>query len=110
MGIARGFSAILIFGLTTSALLFVLTFPAHAACALDSTWCHGCGCKGGPGWRHIASGRCVGFRDLAKKCGDPPSELLCTFENAPGTGANRDCALAPAQPPDAPGRARKAVP
>jgi len=34
----------------------------------------------------------VGFKALAKVCGDPPS-LRCTFENAPGTGANRDCAL-----------------
>ena len=63
--------------------------------------CRGCGCKGGPGWRHIATGRCVGFRELASKCGDPPSSELCTFENAPGTGANRECALAPAVPPSA---------
>ena len=53
--------------------------------------CRGCGCKGGPGYRG-PDGRCVGFKALAKVCGDPPS-LRCTFENAPGTGANRDCAL-----------------
>ena len=78
--------------------------PASAACDVDRSFCKGCGCKGGPGWRHIATGRCVGFRELAAKCGDPPSDRLCVFENAPGTGANRDCALAPAVPPP-PGRA-----
>lgn len=82
-------------------LASVFAAPAFAACAVDPTPCRGCGCKGGPGWRHIASGRCVGFRELASKCGAPPSSELCTFENAPGTGANRECALAPASPPSA---------
>ncbi len=82
-------------------LALALPPSAFAACAVDSSYCSGCGCKGGPGWRYIATGRCVGFRELAAKCGDPPSELLCVFENAPGTGANRDCALAPAKPPAA---------
>lgn len=63
-----------------------------AGCVIDSSPCRGCGCKGGPGYRHLASGQCVGFRDLAKKCGDPPG-AACAFENAPGTGANRECAL-----------------
>jgi len=86
--------------LLAAGLAVALAAPdADARCVLDSAPCHGCGCKGGPGWRHIASGRCVGFRDLAAKCGDPPSVKLCIFENAPGTGANRDCALAPAVPP-----------
>ncbi len=75
------------------------TTPAPARCLLDRTPCHGCGCKGGPGWREIATGRCVGFRDIDQRCGRPPSPSLCVFENAPGTGANRDCALAPATPP-----------
>jgi len=88
-------------------LLFIASAavsPVRAACTVDTSFCRGCGCKGGPGWRHIASGRCVGFRDLAAKCGEPPSVKLCVFENAPGTGANRECALAPARPPsdDAP--------
>ena len=73
--------------------------PAAARCVLDPTPCRGCGCKGGPGWREIATGRCVGFRDIDQKCGRPPSTTLCVFENAPGTGANHDCALAPATPP-----------
>ncbi|PZQ10193.1 MAG: hypothetical protein DI565_20165 [Ancylobacter novellus] len=58
--------------------------------------CRGCGCKGGPGYRG-PDGRCVGFRNLAKVCGSPP-ETNCVFENAPGTGLNRDCALAPKTP------------
>jgi hypothetical protein len=57
--------------------------------------CHGCGCKGGPGYR-APDGHCVGFRELDKICGNPPSR--CVFENAPGTGENRECALAPRQP------------
>jgi hypothetical protein len=73
--------------------LLVAIPPAEARCVLEPTPCHGCGCKGGPGWRHIATGRCVGFRDLAAKCGEPPSPKLCIFENAPGTGANRDCEI-----------------
>ena len=82
------------------ALVFAALAPvAEARCVLDTSFCSGCGCKGGPGWRHIASGRCVGFRELAAKCGEPPSPLLCDFENAPGTGANRECARAPAVPP-----------
>jgi hypothetical protein len=57
--------------------------------------CHGCGCKGGPGYRS-PDGHCVGFKELDKVCGNPPSR--CVFENAPGTGENRECALAPRQP------------
>jgi hypothetical protein len=40
----------------------------------------------------------VGFRELDKICGNPPTR--CVFENAPGTGANRECALAPRRKPD----------
>lgn len=75
---------------------------AEAKCAPSTGCCHGCGCKGGPGWREMATERCVGFRDIDQKCGRPPSNRLCVFENAPGTGANRDCALAPATPPPSP--------
>ncbi len=92
-------AARLVCRLVTVLVLVIATTPAEARCVLDTSFCSGCGCKGGPGWRHIASGRCVGFRELAAKCGAPPSSLLCDFENAPGTGANRDCALAPAVPP-----------
>ncbi|MCO5734850.1 hypothetical protein [Rhizobium sp. SSA_523] len=66
--------------------------PAFAACP-ERPSCTGCGCKGGPGYRG-PDGRCVGFKALDRICGRPP-ETRCTFENAPGTGANRDCALQP---------------
>jgi hypothetical protein len=65
----------------------------QAACP-ERPPCHGCGCKGGPGYR-APDGHCVGFRELDKVCGSPPSR--CVFENAPGTGENRECALAPRQ-------------
>lgn len=53
--------------------------------------CEGCGCKGGPGYRG-PNGKCVGFKNLEKICGSPP-ETRCVFENAPGTGGNRECVL-----------------
>ena len=64
--------------------------PAKEACP-ERPPCQGCGCKGGPGYRG-PDGRCVGFKNLAKVCGEPP-DSRCVFENAPGTGENRDCAL-----------------
>ncbi|SEP13772.1 hypothetical protein SAMN05444123_108241 [Rhodopseudomonas pseudopalustris] len=74
-------------------LLFGAGFatPVAAAC-LDRPPCKGCGCKGGPGYRG-PEGTCVGFRELDRVCGKPPTR--CVFENAPGTGANKDCALVP---------------
>jgi hypothetical protein len=63
----------------------------HAACP-DRPACDGCGCKGGPGYRGPDQ-KCVGFKNLDKVCGNPP--VRCVFENAPGTGLNRTCALAP---------------
>jgi len=33
--------------------------------------------------------RAGGFKELDKVCGNPPSR--CVFENAPGTGENREC-------------------
>jgi hypothetical protein len=50
-------------------------------------------CKGKPGYR-APDGRCVAFKNLVKTCGAYPHSA-CTFENAPGTGANKECALAP---------------
>jgi hypothetical protein len=87
------FGGVLRIGLALAFLtapLAAIPLSAYAACP-DRPPCEGCGCKGGPGYRS-ADGRCVSFRELTRKCGDPP-ELRCTFENAPGTGANRECAL-----------------
>jgi len=85
--------AVLLALLTLAAV--ALPGSAAARCVLSTDHCSGCGCKGGPGWRENATGQCVGFRDIGRRCGDPPSSARCTFENAPGTGANRACALEP---------------
>ena len=87
-GARRRSGATAAFMLILPAILFT-GMPVHAACP-DRPACRGCGCKGGPGYRG-PDGRCVGFSSLDKICGRPP-ETRCTFENAPGTGANRDCA------------------
>lgn len=51
--------------------------------------CEGCGCRGGPGYRG-ADGRCVGWKDLAKKCGSPPTSR-CSAEgpNVANDGADK---------------------
>ena len=74
--------------------ILIITAQLHPAAAdgcPERPACHGCGCKGGPGYR-APDGHCVGFKALAHTCGTPPSER-CTFENAPGTGANAECAM-----------------
>jgi hypothetical protein len=43
--------------------------------------CHGCGCKGGPGYR-MPDGRCAGYANLIRECGPPP-HALCRRECAP---------------------------
>ncbi len=50
--------------------------------------CSGCGCRGGPGYRG-PDGRCVGFANMARVCGDPP-ETRCVREAAPKVG-EPDC-------------------
>jgi len=65
--------------------------PAFAQC-VELPPCKGCGCRGGPGYRSNATGQCVGYKTLEAKCGNPPT-LRCRFENAPGTGLNRECVL-----------------
>ncbi|MDB5597845.1 MAG: hypothetical protein JWM36_4806 [Hyphomicrobiales bacterium] len=76
-------------------LLVLVAAPglAHGETCPERERCTGCGCAGGPGYRG-PNGQCVGFKALVKVCGSPPT-LRCIFENAPGTGANRECALAP---------------
>jgi hypothetical protein len=76
----------------TAAALIAIPTALWAACP-DRPPCEKCGCKGGSGYR-APDGHCVGFRELTKICGAYP-HTLCTFENAPGTGANKNCALAP---------------
>ena len=40
--------------------------------ALAQCICHGCGCKGSPGWRNNNTGQCVSHKHLKQVCGDPP--------------------------------------
>jgi hypothetical protein len=61
-------------------------------CDVSAGYCHGCGCHGGPGFRSNNTGKCVSFKHLQTECGNPPT-INCAFENAPGTGANKECAL-----------------
>ncbi len=74
-------------------LLVGLPASSRAEGCPERPACHGCGCKGGTGYRG-PNGDCVGFRQLEATCGPAP-HARCVFENAPGTGLNRDCALAP---------------
>ena len=46
--------------------------------------CSGCGCRGGPGYR-APNGRCVGWADIGRICGSPPS-TRCIPEG-PNAGA-----------------------
>ena len=83
--------ALLLFSLMSLGIPLGSPAEVFAAGCPERPACHGCGCKGGPGYRG-PDGRCVGFKALAKTCGTPP-ETRCTFENARGTGLNRDCVL-----------------
>jgi hypothetical protein len=60
------------------ALLALVISPADA--------CSGCGCRGGPGYRG-PSGRCVGWADIGRTCGSPPT-TRCTPEG-PNAGAEQ---------------------
>lgn len=62
------------------------------SCYVELPRCNGCGCKGGPGYRSIETGKCVGYKALYKVCGTP-NRSRCVFENAPNTGLNRRCVL-----------------
>jgi hypothetical protein len=66
-------------GMAGSALA-ALAFTAVLALAepASAQRCSGCGCKGGPGYRG-PNGQCVGWRDLDRICGKPPT-LRCKPE------------------------------
>jgi hypothetical protein len=65
--------------------LVAILLLAGAASALA---CSGCGCRGGPGYRG-PDGRCVGYANLKRVCGDPP-ETKCIKEGFPAIEAP-DC-------------------
>lgn len=54
-------------------LLACLLFAAEVQAS-----CSGCSCRGGPGFR-ASDGKCVGWKELNRKCGNPP-EARCTDE------------------------------
>lgn len=66
------------------AILALWPMPAKAETVetYQLTYCSGCGCKGGPGWRIHKSGRCASYKNIAKQCGNPPSPARCTNELA----------------------------
>src|SRR5215203_4842595 len=66
---------------TTTFLIAALALTAPAV----AQSCSGCGCKGGPGYRG-ADGRCVGWANIGKVCGSPPT-THCEAEG-PNAGAS----------------------
>jgi hypothetical protein len=60
-----------------SAAICFVSVTAFAQVA-SAQYCEGCGCKGGPGYR-AANGRCVGWADIGRTCGSPPTQR-CTPE------------------------------
>lgn len=60
-----------------AAAFLIFTGPALA---MADCHCEGCGCKGGPGYRDTA-GHCVGWKKLARTCGEPPT-VRCAEEKA----------------------------
>jgi hypothetical protein len=60
-----------------SVVLMLLSTTAALACS-------GCGCRGGPGYRG-PDGKCVGWENIGRVCGSPPT-THCTPEG-PNAGA-----------------------
>ncbi len=57
------------------------TSSSPRSAAAGSCYCHGCGCKGGPGWRK-PNGQCASRDELTEVCGKPPG-TPCSYEGAP---------------------------
>jgi hypothetical protein len=75
--------------------LLLLVVASTAATASDCPKlpaCHGCGCRGGTGYRDSAH-HCVGFLNLDRVCGPAPNHARCTCEAHPNAGLNLECAL-----------------
>jgi hypothetical protein len=63
--------------IVASILALLYASPSVADC-----YCHGCGCKGGPGWRVLVTGHCASWKGFKRDCGDPPNNKLCECEGA----------------------------
>lgn len=50
---------------------------------------YGCGLNGGPGLRAVGDGRCVGWDEVARVCGEPPYAGRCEEET--GAAAPAPC-------------------
>jgi hypothetical protein len=59
--------------------LLIAAFLFFSTAANANFFCSGCGCKGGPGWRHNEDGKCMGHHQWRTRCGDPPTQR-CTCE------------------------------
>ncbi|NOU22455.1 MAG: hypothetical protein HOO93_11850 [Methyloglobulus sp.] len=51
------------------------------AAPVSAQFCSGCGCRGGPGWRHNDSGKCMAHAEWMGRCGNPPT-TKCTCEHS----------------------------
>lgn len=58
-----------------------VTVPSFVSGEVQTAFCSGCGCKGGPGWRIHRTGKCASHKNIRKECGNPPSPRRCTREN-----------------------------
>jgi hypothetical protein len=65
-----------------ASFLMALMFATNA---VADSFCTGCGCEGGPGYRG-PNGKCVSWMSIGKVCGSPPSQR-CTAEIV-NVGAN----------------------
>ncbi|MBY6244007.1 hypothetical protein [Methylosinus sp. Sm6] len=54
-------------------VFMVLLLAAFFASGEALARCHGCGCRGGPGYRNPRTGQCVGKAQLRAVCGSPPT-------------------------------------
>jgi hypothetical protein len=50
--------------------------------------CSGCSCRGGPGYR-AEDGKCVGWKELKRKCGDPPTTRCSDERNGGRSDRNK---------------------
>lgn len=78
--------------------LLIITLALFVSSALAET-CSGCGCRSGPGYR-APNGRCVGWKDIGKTCGSPPT-TRCTAEG-PNVGAEEAAAKGAVKPKPGP--------
>jgi hypothetical protein len=59
---------------TLLAAMISLLLVASPSVAFDDCHCHGCGCKGGPGWRVLGTRHCASWKRIDDDCGKPPRD------------------------------------